>query len=86
MASFSYHLRVRPDVKGEDGGRQGTEKLWAVPHRGEISNVVVKVPEELHKGNWILPEPGPFLLGLPRLQKKTRQTLNIPSDPSGSVT
>lgn len=57
-----YHLRIRPDVEREDGRCQGAQELSAVPHRRQVGHVVVQVPEELHEGDGVLPQPGTFLL------------------------
>lgn len=57
-----HHLRVRPDVEREDGRCQRTQELRTVPHRRQVGHIVVQVPKELHEGDRVLPQPGPFLL------------------------
>lgn len=68
-----YHLRVGSDVEREDSGCQSTEELRTVPHWGQVRHVVVKIPKELHEGDRVLPQPGAFLLWLPRLERDTRE-------------
>lgn len=62
-----YHFGVGADVEGEDGSREGTQEIWAVPHGCQVGHVVVEVTEKLHQCDGVFPEPGAFLLRLPRL-------------------
>lgn len=66
-----HHLRVRPDVEREDSCRQSAQELRTVPHGRQVGHVVVQVPKELHERDRVLPQPGTFLLRLPRLQNNT---------------